>query len=85
MVNSTQLGVDLQADVADGLLVQLLGRWLEDVILEEALSNQTKLHVTELLDLSIQEASLLRKSNQHEINLLLISFEMFHKPLELVL
>ena len=32
-----QLGVDLEADVADGLLVQLLGRRLKHVVFEEAL------------------------------------------------
>ena len=85
MVDPSQLGVDLQADVADGLLVQLLGRGLEHVVLEEALGDQTKLHVAQLFDFSIQETSLKGKGYQQEIHRLAFPFEVLNDLLELLL
>merc|ERR1719234_682261 len=62
-----------------------LGWGLEDVVLEEALGDQTILHITELLDFPIEEAGLEGEGYEQEVNLLAFPFEVLDDLLELVL
>ena len=60
----------LEADVADALSVELVH--LEDGPLQHALGDQVVLHVAQLLDLVVQEASFVGEDDQHQLQLLVL-------------
>ena len=62
MVDSAELGVDLQTNVADDLEIDLVH--LEQVVLEATLGDKIILHVAKLFDLVIQESSFVGENKQ---------------------
>ena len=72
----------LEADVADALSVELVH--LEDGSLQHALSDQVVLHVAQLLDLVVQEASFVGEDDQHQLQLLVLFLKVVDGLFELL-